>query len=141
MFPSSPFFFPQCLFKAWLSQSNMFKASVWGLVHWRWQPVSINVPNYTEIQKKRSAKPRDLAFLYLPGQKLPTFFTQVSRTQRDRVEQGAVSPCFFGSGRVLCLTIAIWAETSNASRLFFMGSIPLLFLLLWPQPLCIGKSQ
>ena len=59
MFPSSPFFFPQCLFKAWLSQSNTFKASVWGLVHRRWQPVSINVPNYTEIQKKRSAKPRD----------------------------------------------------------------------------------
>ena len=28
-------------------------------MHWRWQPVSINVPNYTEIQKKRSAKPRD----------------------------------------------------------------------------------
>lgn len=26
------------------------------------------------------------------------------------------------------------------SLIFLYGSVPLLFLLLWPQPLCVGKS-
>ena len=97
MFPSSPFFFFNAFLKLGYHSLTCLKlvfgvlcTGVGSLSQWMCQAI-------LKFSRKDLQSLGTLAFLYLPGQKLPTFFTQVSSIQRDRVEQGAVSPCFFES--------------------------------------------